>query len=398
MTLETLVQTARATDASDIHLEGGLPMTFRVHGALRKVGEPVPAHVLTSLAQTVLGDDWNDFLARGSADLARTIQGTRCRINVLRSARGVGFAIRLLNGAQVTLQRANLHPDLRRLVQARHGLVLVCGATGSGKTTTLAALLQEINLSEARHILTLESPIEYALAPKQSLIRQREVGRDTPSFEQALLDALREDPDVLVVGEMREPEVMRLTLLAAETGHLVLATVHSSTAAEALQRIAASFPAERQTAVCAQLADCLVGALAQRLHYREDVGIRVPHCELLMGSTGAKALIRQGQFFKLDSVVETGAGDGCWSWARYGDWLARKVDWSVPKPEEAEPAPAPVEEPAPLSVRAALPSTARRVPRPPTPRPVRSEDGVLVIDEHEDPESVLRELTKDETD
>jgi twitching motility protein PilT len=399
MTLDSLVQTARASDASDIHLEGGLPMTLRVRGHLRRVGEPLSPAVLTGLARGVLTEGWNDFVQRGSADLSRVISGTRCRINVLRSARGVGFAIRLLTGAQVTLQRANLHADLRRLVQVRHGLVLVCGATGSGKTTTLAALLQEVNQSEARHIVTLESPIEYVLTPKQSLIRQREVGRDTPSFEQALLDALREDPDVLVVGEMREPEVMRLTLLAAETGHLVLATVHSSTAAEALQRIAGSFPSEVQSSVCAQLADCLVGVIAQRLHYREELGIRVPQCEILMASTGAKALIRQGQFFKLDSVVETGAADGSWSFQRYAEWLYRKTDWFIPKPGDDAVEPSPAVEPVAALPRS-TPAVAQRKPRPvePAKPAVRTDDGVLVIEEHEDPAAVLRELTRDETD
>src|SRR5207249_6666784 len=132
----------------------------------------------------------------------------------------------------------------KKLVNNSHGLILVSGATGSGKSSTLAALNQEINLTDTRHIVTIESPIEYTFRPRKAYIRQREVGRDTPSFEQALLDALREDPDVLMVGEMRDPETMRLTLSASETGHLVLGTVHSSTCAEALQRVVGSFPAE----------------------------------------------------------------------------------------------------------------------------------------------------------
>src|SRR5207342_562535 len=160
--------------------------------------------------------------------------------------------------------KLNLHPDLRRHISHHNGLIIVSGATGSGKSSTMAALIQEINLGEARHIVTIESPIEYSFRPRASYIRQREVGRDTPSFEQGLLDALREDPDVLMVGEMREPETMRLTLNASETGHLVLATVHSSTCAEALQRLVGAFPAEIQNNVAAQLADCLVGVIAQR--------------------------------------------------------------------------------------------------------------------------------------
>jgi twitching motility protein PilT len=367
------------------------------------VGDSVPAASLTALAREVLGNGWNDFLERGSADLAVAVRGVRCRVNILRSARGVGFAIRLLGSSQVTLQRLNLHPDLKRLVQGRHGLILVSGPTGSGKTTTLAALIQEINLSEARHIITLENPVEYTIAPRQSFVRQREVGRDTPTFEQALIDALREDPDVLVVGEMREPAVMRLTLNAAETGHLVLATVHSSTAPEALQRIVSSFPAEIQSAVCGQIADCLVGVVAQRLHVREDVGVRVPACEILMASTPVKALVRQGQFFKLDSAIETGAADGSWSWARYAEWLARKTDWVLPKFDEevGDAEVAPVALPSlpravPTPTAAAKSAPRRPVPKPKAAEPAVTEDGVLVIDEGDDPAAVLRQLTKDD--
>ena len=141
---------------------------------------------------------WPHFLERRSYDLSKTIEGVRCRINVLQSSRGVGLAIRFLAAFQATIEKLNLHPDLKRFADPRHGLVLVCGPTGSGKSSTLAALIQEINLTEARHVVTIESPIEYTFRPRMAYIRQREVGRDTPSFEQALLDALREDPDVLM--------------------------------------------------------------------------------------------------------------------------------------------------------------------------------------------------------
>ncbi|HTA29754.1 MAG TPA: ATPase, T2SS/T4P/T4SS family, partial [Candidatus Cybelea sp.] len=256
MSLRSLVAQAKAESASDLHIEPGLAPVLRVRSQLRAVGEPVtPALTLEWAREIIDPEDWPHFLERRSFDLSRVIEGLRCRINVLHSARGVGFAIRLLPAFQPTLEALNLHPDLKQLVNHAHGLVLICGPTGCGKTTTLAALIQTINLSDARHIVTIENPIEFTFRPRRSFIRQREVGRDTPSFEQALLDSLREDPDVLMVGEMREPETMRLTLSAAETGHLVLATVHSSNCAEALQRVVGAFPAEIQNNVAAQLAD-----------------------------------------------------------------------------------------------------------------------------------------------
>src|SRR5690348_11598494 len=330
MDLESLIATARQQGASDLHLESGLPAALRIRGTLRTAGEPIPPQALSSLAHEILGDHWPQFLERHSADLSRTISGVRCRINILQTARGVGFAIRLLASFQATLETLNLHPDLKKLIAHPHGLILISGPTGSGKSSTLAALIQEINLTDTRHIVTIESPIEYTFRPRRAYIRQREVGRDTPSFEQALLDALREDPDVLMVGEMREPETMRLTLSASETGHLVLATVHSSTCAEALQRVVSAFPSEIQSGVSAQLADCLVAVICQRLKFRPDLNIRVPECEILMATHAVKNFIRNGDFFKIVSSLETGAEHGMWSFQRYRSWLENRTTWHIP--------------------------------------------------------------------
>jgi twitching motility protein PilT len=338
MNLEPLIAAAKQQGASDLHLESGLPAALRIRGALRTFGEPVPSQTLLGFAREILGEEqWSQFVERRSADLSKTISGVRCRINVLHTARGVGFAIRLLAAFQATLETLNLHPDFKKFIAHPHGLILVSGPTGSGKSSTLAALIQEINLSDTRHIVTIESPIEYTFRPRRAYIRQREVGRDTPSFEQALLDALREDPDVLMVGEMREPETMRLTLNASETGHLVLATVHSSTCAEALQRIAAAFSPEIQAGVCAQLADCLVAVISQRLVFREDLKMRVPECEVLVATHAVKNFIRTREFFKIASALETGADSGMWSLQRYRGWLQSRKKWHLP----SEPAEAP---------------------------------------------------------
>ena len=337
MDLEALVNLAQSNGASDLHLEAGLPAAVRVRGALRTTGEPIAAKELLEMARETIGDEqWSRFLEQRSADLSKTIHGVRCRINVLQTSRGVGFAIRLLSTFQATIERLNLHADLKKLIVPANGLILVSGPTGSGKSSTLAALIQEINLTDTRHIVTVESPIEYTFRARKAYIRQREVGRDTPSFEQALLDALREDPDVLMVGEMREPETMRLTLNASETGHLVLATVHSSTCAEALQRVVSAFPSEIQSSVSAQLADSLVAVVSQRLRFRPELNIRVPECEILMATHAVKNFIRNRDFFKIISAIEAGGEHGMWSFQRYRSWLDSRTNWHVPG-ENSEP-------------------------------------------------------------
>ncbi len=331
MDLESLVSLAQSNGASDLHLEAGLPAALRIRGALRTTGEPIPAKLLQELAHGVIGEEeWPRFLERRSIDLSKTMGGVRCRINILQTSRGIGFAIRLLATFQATVEKLNLHPDLKKLAAPANGLILVSGATGSGKSSTLAALIQEINLTDSRHIVTVESPIEYTFRPRRAYIRQREVGRDTPSFEQALIDALREDPDVLMVGEMRDPETMRLTLNASETGHLVLATVHSSTCAEALQRVVSAFPSEIQSSVSSQLADCLVAVISQRLRFRPDLNIRVPECEILMATHAVKNFIRNRDFFKIISSLETGAEHGMWSFQRYRSWVDNRTNWYIP--------------------------------------------------------------------
>lgn len=337
MALDTLIGLALNSGASDLHLEAGLPAALRVRGTLRTVGEPLSGALLLEMARSVIGEEqWPRFLERRSFDLSKTIHGVRCRINVLQSSRGVGFAIRLLAAFQATVEKLNLHPDLKKLVAPTHGLILLSGPTGCGKSSTLAALIQEINLTDTRHIVTVESPIEYVFRPRRAYIRQREVGRDTPSFEQALLDALREDPDVLMVGEMREPETMRLTLNASETGHLVLATVHSSTCAEAVQRVISAFPSEIQAGVAAQLADCLLAVISQRLRFRQDLNIRVPECEILMPTHAVRNFIRNRDFFKIVSALETGAEHGMWTLQRYRTWLENRTHWCLPG-QDGEP-------------------------------------------------------------
>ena len=328
--LDALIKKAKSMDASDLHLEAGLPPVLRIRGELKTFGEVVDADALLSTSRLMIGDkNWPYFVEQCSFDLSANIQGVRCRINVLKTNRGVGLAIRLLSSFQPTLEKLNLHPDLKDIALRSHGLVLISGPTGSGKSSTLAALIQEINHRQSKHIITIENPIEYHFKSLKSFIRQREVGRDTPSFSQGLVDALREDPDVLMIGEMREPEIMKLTLNAAETGHLVLSTVHSGSVVEALQRVVSTFPADTQFGVRAQLADCLLAVVCQRLIFRPERNIRVPECEILFANMTARSIVRNGKFFKLNDVLQTGASDKMWSLQRYNEWLENRNDWYI---------------------------------------------------------------------
>ena len=323
--------------ASDLHLEAGTPLVVRVRGELQISGGAVPGDALVQAAQDFLGaEGWAQFRERGSADLSVAVSGVRCRINFFRTVRGLAVAIRLLAPSIKDLHGCNLHPDFRKLIEATTGLVIISGPTGSGKSTTLAALIEEINATRARNIITLESPLEYIYTNRRSFIRQREIPTHSPSFEQGIIDALRENPDVLVVSEMRTPEVMRLTLNAAETGHLVLATMHSANCAEALSRLCMSFPSDIQASVRAQLADCLVGLSCQRLEFLSAHRLRVPRCEILLPSSGAKGTIRGGNFSQIANVLQSGGDEGMWAFDRYQRWMDQVSEWV--RPSQAAPA------------------------------------------------------------
>jgi twitching motility protein PilT len=328
--LDALIKLARAKCASDLHLESGRPPVLRIDGELRWLGESVSPEILLALSRKLIRkSEWSLFTEKGSYDFSTTICNVRCRINIFKTVRGIGMALRILSSFQPTIAKLNLNPDLLEILRHPHGLVLISGSTGSGKSSTMAALIQEINLKKARHIITIENPIEYHFELRHAFIRQREVGRDTPSFSQGLIDALREDPDVVMVGEMREPEVMRQTINVAETGHLVLTTIHSGTVIEALLRIVSAFPAEFQSGIQSQLADSILAVICQRLIFKPELNIRVPECEILFSNLTVKSVIREGKFFKLNDIIQTGADEKMWSFDRYRKWLDRRTDWNL---------------------------------------------------------------------
>ena len=364
-TLTSLVEAAYAAGASDLHVEAGLPPAFRIDGRLTVQAGPLAPRETRAIAMQAAGDGWDRFQEGGSLDLSKSVAGVRCRINILRSRRGVGLAVRLLRPGVPTLEQLNLHPSLTELSSLPHGLVLVSGPTGAGKSSTIAALVQELNTSRAAHVLTLEEPVEHWYRSARAFIRQREVGVDTPSYEQGLLDALREDPDVIVVGEMRRPETIRLTLDAAETGHLVLTTVHSATVSEALHRIVSAFPANAQDAVRAQLAGSLVAVVCQHLTLRADLGIRVPECSILRVNDAARNVIRSGNMDRIESVLETGGDVGSFTRERYQRWLDGGRSFHVPSrrapgDEASEPTAPSMPELEPVSRRPAKRSALDR--------------------------------------
>lgn len=377
MSLKKWIQKGRELGASDLHLESGTPLVARIRGDLAAVGEPIAAQRITEAGRELLGAEaWAQFLERGSADVSVAAGGMRCRISVFRTIRGIAMAVRLLAPSVNNLRSCNLHPDLRRLIEAESGLAVISGPTGCGKSTTLAALIEEINTSRARNIITLESPLEYIFANRRSFIRQREIPTHSPTFEQAVIDALRENPDVLVMSEMRTPEVIRLTLNAAETGHLVLATMHSASCGEALSRICMSFPAEIQGSIRAQLADSLVGVVCQRLDFIAAQQLRVPRCEMLLASSGARGTLRAGQFSHIPNVILAGGEEGMWTFDRYQRWMEQKTDWVRPP-----------------AVRSSPPEEMVKVVNVPTAAPAQPRQQEVSIDEDVDPNE-LAELAR----
>lgn len=385
MILAEWVLKARTLGASDVHLQAGTPVVVRVRGELSAISEVLAAARVAEMGRELLNNEqWEQFRARGSADLSINVAGTRCRVNLFQTIRGVALAVRLLTSSTNTLKSCNLHPDLSKLTEAQTGLVIVSGPTGCGKSTTLAAMIEEINASRARNIITIESPIEYLYSNNRSFVRQREVPTHSPSYEQAIIDALRENPDVLVIGEMRTPEAMRLTLNAAETGHLVLATMHASTCAEALNRLCMSFPSEIQGSVRAQVADCLVAVVCQRLEYLQDYQLRVPLCEVLITNSNTRGTIRGGSFSQLATVIQSGGEDGMWSFERYRRWMEQKRDWVMPSRQVASPS---IDiEP---SYAAPPPPVARATPKPAAETPID-----IAIDEPADLAELARKIEK----
>lgn len=307
---EEYVTRARAAGASDIHLVAGLTPRCRVDGAIRPLGEEVLTPLqCEELVQELAGGELATLRVVGEADLALTIAGVRCRLNLFRQQGGWSAAIRLLNEHIPDLSELGLPKVVSDFPAYSQGLVLITGETGSGKSTTLAAILNRINRQEAKHILTLEDPIEYIYTPDRCVINQREVGKDTQSFAAGLRAALREDPDVILVGEMRDLETIETALTAAETGHLVFGTVHTNSAADSIDRMVDVFPAQRQQQIRLQLSMTLKAVLSQQLLPRAGGG-RVLACEVMKVDGAIRNLIREGKTPQIANAIQTTGAAG----------------------------------------------------------------------------------------
>ncbi len=306
MTITQLIEKAREGRASDIHLVCGLTPRCRVDGSIRELGgERLTPEQSLDYVRELAGEQYDAMVEVGEADLAKTIAGVRCRLNLFRQQGSWSAAIRLLNEHVPELSELGLPKVVREFPGYSQGLVLITGETGSGKSTTLAAVLNEINQTQSKHILTLEDPVEYVYTPAQCVINQREVGKDTRSFAAGLRAALREDPDVILVGEMRDLETIETALTAAETGHLVFGTVHTNSAADSIDRMVDVFPAERQQQIRLQLSMTLKAVLSQQLLPRASGKGRVLACEVMKTDGAIRNLIREGKTPQIINSIQT---------------------------------------------------------------------------------------------
>ncbi|HNY97087.1 MAG TPA: PilT/PilU family type 4a pilus ATPase [Smithellaceae bacterium] len=304
---------------SDLHITGGYPLIFRRDGVIHSDKNMKWTHTeIDKLVKEMLSDRQLFTLRkRWSVDFAMSLQEVRIRINAFYTTRGLSLAIRLLPETIPDVNALNLHPSLNQIRDLRAGMVLVCGSTGSGKSTTVAAIIEEINRTRPVHIITIEDPIEYRFKPKKAFIEQREVGIHVPSFEQGLLDSLRENPDVIFVGELRDPDTIKTALTAAESGHLVFGTLHATDAEDAIYRINNCVSGEGQEIIRYQFASSFSWLIIQQLIHIEKAGFRVPVLSILRGSSSVRSSIRENKLTQLETIMHTGRNEGMFTMELY---------------------------------------------------------------------------------
>ncbi|MGB8508453.1 MAG: type IV pilus twitching motility protein PilT, partial [Pyrinomonadaceae bacterium] len=311
--LDELLKLMKQQHASDLHLTSGSAPYIRINGDMVKLNyRNVSAEVCQGLVFEILTDAQKEtFLENLELDLSYHVAGVgRFRVNIFMQQKGIGAAFRLIPETVQTVRELGLPEQLNDLINVSEGLILVTGPTGSGKSTTLASLIHAINMRQRAHVITIEDPIEFVHHNEQCLINQREVSSHTHSFSNALRAALREDPDIILVGEMRDLETISLALTAAETGHLVFATLHTNSAIKTIDRIIDVFPEAQQSQIRVMLSESLRGIVAQSLVQRADHLARVPVVEILVNVPAVANLIREGKAFQIPSVMQTGRSHG----------------------------------------------------------------------------------------
>ena len=313
MDISDLLAFSVKNKASDLHLSAGLPPMIRVHGDVRKINVPAMDHTqVHDMVYDIMNDGQRKVYEETlECDFSFEIPNlARFRVNAFNHNRGSGAVFRTIPSKILTLEQLNCPPIFKEIAETPRGIVLVTGPTGSGKSTTLAAMVDYVNENEMGHILTVEDPIEFVHQSKKCLINQREVGPHTLSFQNALRSALREDPDVILVGEMRDLETIRLALSAAETGHLVFGTLHTSSAAKTVDRIVDVFPAAEKEMVRSMLSESLRAVISQTLCKTKDEQGRVAAHEIMIGTPAIRNLIRENKVAQMYSAIQTGQNIG----------------------------------------------------------------------------------------
>jgi twitching motility protein PilT len=312
MELKELLKYVVENEGSDLHLSVGAPPIQRKNGELLNVVEEVLSEEeVKKYSKEILGEDYFTYNEIGEIDILYTLQDVgRYRVNVYKERGFDTIAIRVIPVKVPTLEELNMPTIIKEFTNKKDGLILITGPTGSGKSTTMAAMINEINSNKKTHIVTLEDPIEYLHNHNKSLINQREIGRDTESYDSGLRAILREDPDVILVGEIRDLETMSAVLLAAETGHLVISTLHTISAYKTIDRIINYFPAEQQLRIRNQLSTVLKGIVCQRLFKKMDGSGRIAALEVMVNTPAVQNLIREGKIHQIPSTMETSSKHG----------------------------------------------------------------------------------------
>jgi twitching motility protein PilT len=310
--LKDLLEITIKKEASDLHLTVGIPPVIRVNGELEVLGkEKLQPADTERFSKEILDKDYDKYMKIGEIDISFSVAGLgRFRVNIFKQRGSSAIAVRVVGLKIPTLNELKFPQVIKNLLSYKKGLILVTGPTGCGKSTTLAAMINEINCTRAAHIITLEDPIEYLHKHNKSIINQREIGKDSLSYANALKSVLREDPDVILVGEMRDLETISVVLTASETGHLVFSTLHTIGAAKTIDRIVDVFPPYQQQQIKIQLAAVLRGIVSQQLIQREDGKGRIAVVETMIATPAIKNMIREGKTYQIESSMQTGSKYG----------------------------------------------------------------------------------------